>query len=30
MTSWLEKNAIEIYSKQNGGKSVIRKRFTRT
>ena len=30
MRSWLEKNAIEIYSKHNEGKSVITKRFTRT
>ena len=30
MKSWLGKNAIEIYSKHNEGKSVIAKRFTRT
>ena len=30
MKSWLEKNAIEIYSKHNEGKSVIAKIFTRT
>ena len=30
MKSWLEKNAIEIYSTQNKGKSVVAERFTRT
>ena len=28
--SWLEKNAIEMYSTHNGGKSVIAERFIRT
>ena len=30
MKSWLEKNAIEMYSTHNEGKSVIAKRFIRT
>ena len=30
MKSWLEKNAIEIYSTHNVGKSVIGERFIRT
>ena len=30
MTSWLEKNAIELYSTHNEGKSVIAERFIRT
>ena len=30
MESWLEKNAIEMYSTQNEGKSVIAERFIRT
>ena len=30
MKSWLEKNAIEIYSTRNEGKSVVAERFIRT
>ena len=30
MKSWLEKNAIEMYSTNNVGRSVIFKRFVRT
>ena len=30
MKSWLEKNAIEIYSTHNEGKSVVIERFVRT
>ena len=30
MKSWLEKNAIEMYSTHNEGKSVIAERFIRT
>ena len=30
MKSWLEKSAIEIYSKYDEGKSVIAERFVRT
>ena len=30
MTSWLEKNDIEMYSTHNEGKSVVAKRFIRT
>ena len=30
MKSWLEKNAIEMYSAHNEGKSVIAERFIRT
>ena len=30
MTSWLEKNDIEIYSMYNEGKSVVAERFIRT
>ena len=30
MKSWLEKNAIEMYSTHNGGKSVVTGRFVRT
>ena len=30
MKSWLEKNAIEMYSTQNEGKSVVADRFNRT
>ena len=30
MKSWLEKNAIEIFSTHNEGKSVVTKRFIRT
>ena len=30
MKSWLEKNAIEMYSIQKEGKSVVAKRFIRT
>ena len=29
MKSWLEKNAIEIYSTHNEGKSIITERFIR-
>ena len=28
--SWLEKNAIELYSNHNEGKSVVTERFNRT
>ena len=28
--SWLEKNNVEMYSRQNGGKSVTAERFIRT
>ena len=30
MKSWLEKNAIEMYSTHNEGKSVVTERFIRT
>ena len=30
MKSWLEKNAIEMYSTHNEGKSVVAERFIRT
>ena len=30
MKSWLEKSAIEIYSKYDEGKSVVAERFVRT
>ena len=30
MKSWLEKSAIEIYSKYDEGKSVVAERFART
>ena len=30
MKSWLEKNAIEMYSTYNEGKSVVAERFIRT
>ena len=30
MTSWLEHNTIEMYSKHNEGKSVVAKKFVRT
>ena len=30
MKSWLEKNAIEMYSTHNEGKSAIAERFIRT
>ena len=30
MKSWLEKNAIEMYSTHNEGKSVVVERFIRT
>ena len=30
MKSWLEKNAIEIYSVHNEGRSVVGERFMRT
>ena len=30
MTSWLEKNAIEMYSTRNEGKSVVVERLIRT
>ena len=30
MKSWLEKNAIEMYSTDNEGKSVVAERFIRT
>ena len=30
MKSWLEKNAIQMYSMNNEGKSVIAERFIRT
>ena len=30
MKSWLEKNAIEMYSTDNEGKSVVPERFIRT
>ena len=30
MKSWLENNAIEMYSTQNEGKSVVAERFVRT
>ena len=30
MKSWLEKNAIEMFSTHNEGKSVVTKRFIRT
>ena len=30
MKSWLQKNAIEVYSTHNEGKSVIFKKFNRT
>ena len=29
MTSWLERNAIEMYSTHNEGKSVVAERFIR-
>ena len=30
MKSWLEANAVEMYSTHNGGKSVVAERFIRT